>query len=155
MPLLGFEPYLVIYMKSISVIYQFWMHTETIGKFPQWIEMIFNTPSHHRVHHASNTEYLDKNHGGTLIIWDRLFGTYQEEVTQPIYGLTENIRSANPFLIAFHEWKNLLNDLKKSEKIMDRLRYFFNPPGWSHDASSKTTKQLQASLKNKSNLIHL
>ena len=116
MPLIGFEPYMVIFMKSANVLYQFWMHTETIKKLPKWFEAVFNTPSHHRVHHGSNVEYLDKNHAGTLIIWDKLFGTYQEEIFKPKYGLTEDIKSFNPFVIAFHEWKNIFRDLKKQKK---------------------------------------
>jgi sterol desaturase/sphingolipid hydroxylase (fatty acid hydroxylase superfamily) len=148
MPLTGFEPYLVLFMKSVSVIYQFWMHTETINKLPEWFENIFNTPSHHRVHHAINVEYLDKNHAGTLIIWDKLFGTYQEETFKPTYGLTENIRSCNPFVIAFHGWKSMLRDFKKTTKIKDRFHYFFNAPGWSHNGNNQTTKQLQEYLKN-------
>ena len=144
MPLIGMEPYMIIFMKSASVIYQFWMHTETINKLPKWFEAIFNTPSHHRVHHSSNIEYLDKNHAGTLIIWDKLFGTYQEEFTKPKYGLTENIGSANLFTIEFFEWKNLFTDLKKTNSIKHRIQYLFNSPGWSHDGSTKTTKQLQS-----------
>ena len=147
MPLIGIEPYMVIFMKSASVIYQFWMHTETIKKLPKWFEAVFNTPSHHRVHHASDVEYLDKNHAGTLIIWDKIFGTYQEEIFTPKYGLTEDIKSFNPFVIAFHEWKNIFRDLKKTRKLKDRIRYFFNSPGWSHDGSTKTTRQLQSELK--------
>jgi sterol desaturase/sphingolipid hydroxylase (fatty acid hydroxylase superfamily) len=146
MPLMGIEPYMVIFMKSISVIYQFWMHTETIRKMPKWFEAVFNTPSHHRVHHSSNVEYLDKNHAGTLIIWDKLFGTYQEELFKPKYGLTEDIKSYNPFVIAFHEWRKILKDLKKVKKLKDRFHYIFSSPGWSHDGSSKTTKQLQAEM---------
>lgn len=146
MPLIGIEPYMVIFMKSASVIYQFWMHTETINKLPKWFEAIFNTPSHHRVHHSSNIEYLDKNHGGTLIIWDRLFGTYQQEIIKPKYGLTENIGSANPFTIEFFEWKNLFNDLKKTKNIKYRVQYLFKAPGWSHDGNTKTAKQLQSQL---------
>ena len=92
-------------------------------------------------------EYLDKNHAGTLIIWDKIFGTYQEEIFKPKYGLTEDIKSFNPFVIAFHEWKNILRDLKKTRNIRDRLRYFFKPPGWSHDGTTKTTRQLQSELK--------
>jgi sterol desaturase/sphingolipid hydroxylase (fatty acid hydroxylase superfamily) len=147
MPLIGFEPFMVIFMKSANVLYQFWMHTETIRKLPTWFEAVFNTPSHHRVHHASNVEYLDKNHAGTLIIWDKIFGTYQEEIFKPKYGLTEDIKSFNPFVIAFHEWKNILRDLKKTRNVRDRLRYFFNPPGWSNDGTTKTAKQLQSELK--------
>ena len=147
MPLIGIEPAMVILMKSASVIYQFWMHTETLKKLPKWFEAVFNTPSHHRVHHSSNVEYLDKNHAGTLIIWDKIFGTYQEEIFKPKYGLTEDIKSFNPFVIAFHEWKNIFRDLKKTKNIRDRLRYFFKAPGWSHDGTTKTTRQLQSELK--------
>jgi sterol desaturase/sphingolipid hydroxylase (fatty acid hydroxylase superfamily) len=147
LPLIGVEPYMVIFMKSVSIIYQFWMHTETISKLPKWFETVFNTPSHHRVHHSSNLEYLDKNHAGTLIIWDKLFGTYQEEISKPKYGLTEDIKSFNPFVVAFHEWKNILRDLKKTKNIKDRLGYFFKPPGWSHNGTTKTTRQLQSELK--------
>ena len=147
MPLIGIEPGMVMLMKSIEVIYQFWLHTEAINKMPKWFETVFNTPSHHRVHHGSNIEYLDKNHGGYLIIWDKIFGTYQEEIFKPKYGLTEDIKSFNPVVIAFHEWKNILRDLKRSKKIKDRLSYFFKAPGWSHDGTGKTTKQLQSELK--------
>jgi sterol desaturase/sphingolipid hydroxylase (fatty acid hydroxylase superfamily) len=147
MPLIGIEPFMIISMKSVSVLYQFWMHTETIRKLPTWFEAVFNTPSHHRVHHGSDVEYLDKNHGGTLIIWDKIFGTYQEETFQAKYGLTTDIKSFNPFVIAFHEWKNILRDLKISKNTGDRMRYCFKPPGWSHDGKTKTTRQLQLDLK--------
>ncbi len=155
MPFIGIQPYMIIFMKSASVIYQFWMHTETIKKLPPWFETVFNTPSHHRVHHSSNLEYLDKNHAGTLIIWDKLFGTYQEEIFKPKYGLIENIKSFNPFIIVFHEWKKLFSDFRKTKKRKDRVHYFFNSPGWSHDSTIKTTKQLQSKLKiRKSNVAH-
>ena len=147
MPLIGFEPYMVIFMKSANVLYQFWMHTETIKKLPKWFEAVFNTPSHHRVHHGSNVEYLDKNHAGTLIIWDKLFGTYQEEIFKPKYGLTEDIKSYNPFVIAFHEWKNIFRDLKKAKNMREGLHYCFKPPGWSYDGTTKTSRQLQSELK--------
>jgi len=117
MPLIGFEPGMVILMKSLSVIYQFFMHTEKINKLPRWYEAVFNTPSHHRVHHGSDVEYLDKNLGGNLIIWDKMFGTFGNENHKPKYGLTENIKSFNPFVIAFYGWKNLMNDLKKTKKL--------------------------------------
>ena len=143
MPLLGFEPAMVITMKSISTVYQFWLHTEKIKKLPNWMESIFNTPSHHRVHHSSELDYLDKNHAGTLIIWDKLFGTFQQETHKTIYGLTKNITSSNPLVIAFHEWKSIWHDFKKARHGMDYLNYFFNSPGWSHDGSTQTTKQLQ------------
>lgn len=149
LPLIGIEPYMVIFMKSISVAYQFWMHTETIKKLPKWFEAVFNTPSHHRVHHSSNVEYLDKNHAGTLIIWDKMFGTFQKEIFKPKYGLTENINSYNPFVIAFHEWENIFRDLKKTRKLKYLFQYFFNSPGWSHDNTTKTTRQLQSEMNNR------
>ena len=141
MPLLGISPEMVLFVKSINALYGFWLHTEVIKKLPRWIEFIFSTPSHHRVHHGSNVEYLDKNHGGILIIWDRIFGTYQDEIFTPKYGLTKNINSNNPFVITFYEWKNLLNDLKKPGSLKDRLCYIFRAPGWSKDANSKTTRE--------------
>ena len=147
MPLIGIEPFMILSMKSVSVLYQFWMHTETIKKLPKWFEAFFNTPSHHRVHHGSNIEYLDKNHGGTLIIWDKIFGTFQEELFDPTYGLTDNFKSSNPFAIAFHEWKKILKDFRRTKKLKDRIRYLICSPGWSHDGSTKTTKQLQADPK--------
>jgi hypothetical protein len=143
MPLIGIEPAMVIAMKSASVAYQFWMHTERIRKMPAWFEAIFNTPSHHRVHHSSDVEYLDKNHAGTLIIWDKIFGTYQEETFSPKYGLTENIRSFNPIAIEFFEWKNIVKDLRKTRRMKHRLQYLFNRPGWGPDGQGKTTIQLR------------
>lgn len=88
-------------MQQISLIYQFWIHTEAIKKLPNPIEFIFNTPSHHRVHHSSDLKYLDKNHAGILIIWDRMFGTFQPEEEKPVYGLTKNVNTFNPVKIAF------------------------------------------------------
>jgi len=144
LPLLGFPPIAIMTMQSISLLYQFWIHTELINKFPAPIEAIFNTPSHHRVHHGSDLDYLDKNHAGILIIWDRLFGTFQEERHRPTYGLTTNIDTHNPVRIAFHEWVSIGQDLRRSRSVRDALGYLFGPPGWSHDGSRKTTKQLRA-----------
>lgn len=150
MPLIGIEPYMIILLKSINSSYQFLLHTETIGKLPKWFEAAFNTPSHHRVHHSSDIEYLDKNYAGILIIWDKLFGTYKEETFKPKYGLTEDIKSYNPIEVEFHEWKNLFSDVKKTDKLKDRIHYFLDSPGWRHDGSTKTTKQLQLTLRQKS-----
>ncbi|WP_080057363.1 sterol desaturase family protein [Spirosoma aerolatum] len=144
LPLIGFPPIAIMTMQSISLLYQFWIHTELINKFPAPIEAIFNTPSHHRVHHGSDLDYLDKNHAGILIIWDRLFGTFQEERHRPTYGLTTNIDTHNPVRIAFHEWVSIGQDLRRSHSVGDALGYLFGPPGWSHDGSRKTTKQLRA-----------
>jgi hypothetical protein len=92
---------------------------------------VMNTPSHHRVHHASNGRYLDRNHAGTLIIWDRMFGTFEEEIEPPVYGLTKNINSYNPFRIAFHEWKDIVRDVRRSPDLATAWKYIFGPPGWS------------------------
>ena len=144
MPFIGFDPGMVLLTKSISLIYQFCLHTETVKKMPRWFEAIFNTPSHHRVHHGSDLIYLDKNYAGSMIIWDRLFGTFQPEEATPHYGLTKKIQSSNPFIIVFHEWINMFKDIKKSKSFDNCWNYFFNAPGWSKDGSSKTTRQLRA-----------
>jgi len=144
LPVLGFHPMAVVTMQSISLIYQFWIHTETIGKLPRPIEFVFNTPSHHRVHHSSDVKYLDRNHAGMLIIWDRMFGTFQEEEERPTYGLTKNIDTYNPIRIAFHEWVGIWRDATQSGlTLKERLGYVFGPPGWSHDGSRMTTEQLR------------
>ena len=130
-------------MQQISLIYQFWIHTETIHKLPRPLELILNTPSHHRVHHGSDLKYLDKNHGGILIVWDRLFGTFQAEEHRPIYGLTRNIESFNPFVVAFKTWEELIKKAVSSGSVKTGLQYFIKPPGWSHDGSSSTVQQLR------------
>jgi sterol desaturase/sphingolipid hydroxylase (fatty acid hydroxylase superfamily) len=145
MPLVGFHPLMLMMQQSISLLYQFWIHTEAIHKLPKPIEFIFNTPSHHRVHHSSDIKYLDKNHGGILIIWDRLFGTFQKEEEHPVYGITRNVNTFNPVKIAFHEWADIIRDAKRYPKYA--LWYVFGPPGWSHDGSTKTTAQLRAKEK--------
>ncbi len=143
MPLLGFHPLDVVFMQSVSLLYQFWIHTEAINKMPYWFELFFNTPSHHRVHHGSDVKYLDKNHAGILIIWDRIFGTFQAEEERPQYGLTGNLSTYNIFTIAFHEWKAMLQDVWRAPNLGVALQYIFGPPGWSHDGSRKTTQQLR------------
>lgn len=143
LPVLGFHPAAVMTMQAISLLYQFWIHTEFISRFPAPIEFIFNTPSHHRVHHASDLKYLDKNHAGVLIIWDRMFGTFEQEVERPTYGLTKNISTHNPVRIAFHEWADIIRDVSHAGSVRNALGYLFGPPGWSHDGSRKTTRQLR------------
>jgi sterol desaturase/sphingolipid hydroxylase (fatty acid hydroxylase superfamily) len=147
MPLMGFHPLWVLLMQQISLIYQFWIHTETITRMPRWFEFIFNTPSHHRVHHGSDLKYLDKNHGGILIIWDRIFGSFQPERERPVYGLTNNIGSFNPFIVAFKTWGELFRKAWSSGSIKTGINYFLQPPGWSHDGSSKTVRQMRAGEK--------
>ena len=140
LPLIGFHPGMIIFQMSISLLYQFWIHTELIQKMPKWIELFFNTPSHHRVHHGSNPIYLDKNHAGILIIWDKLFGTFQPELKSEKvqYGLVVNIKTYNPIFIAFNEWGALFKDLNtKNISVMNRIRYLYKPPGWKHDGTGK------------------
>jgi len=153
MSLVGFEPGMILLMQSVSLLYQFWIHTEAVQKMPRWYEFIFNTPSHHRVHHGSNLLYLDKNHAGILVIWDRMFGTFQEEEFRPTYGLTKNMETFNPVKVAFHEWMNMGKDLKRARTFKDYLNYIFNAPGWSHDGSTKTTKQLRETNKEAGKII--
>jgi sterol desaturase/sphingolipid hydroxylase (fatty acid hydroxylase superfamily) len=147
LPLIGFHPLAIMTMIGINLIYQFFPHTKLVGK-PGWFGKIFNTPSHHRVHHASNVVYLDKNHAGIFIIWDKIFGTYQSELDQvPVkYGITNNINSYNLFYIASHEFVNLFKDVKRASKFSDKLKYIFYPPGWSHDGENQTSKYLQNKL---------
>jgi sterol desaturase/sphingolipid hydroxylase (fatty acid hydroxylase superfamily) len=126
---LGFSPTAIAITLGINLLYQFWLHTELIPKLG-WIEWIFNTPSHHRVHHASNPEYIDRNYGGVLIIFDRLFGTFTEECGDrpPVYGLTHPLRSNNPVKIALHEWCRLFQDLKVAQSWGDRCRMIIGRP---------------------------
>lgn len=147
LPVVGFHPLMVMTMQSVSLLYQFWIHTETIGRLPAPIEAVFNTPSHHRVHHSSDVKYLDRNHAGVLIIWDRLFGTFQPEEERPTYGLVKPLDSYNPFRIAFHEWMDLWRDATQPGLTLhERLGYVFGPPGWSHDGSRMTTEELRAQM---------
>jgi len=141
MPLVGFHPVWILFMQQISLIYQFWIHTETVNKLPKPLEFVLNTPSHHRVHHGSDLKYLDRNHGGILIIWDRLFGTFQPEEERPTYGLTKNIHSFNPVVVALKTWGELFALAAKSGSLKNAFNYFLQPPGWSHDGSTETVKQ--------------
>ena len=145
---LGFKGIDIMFIYSATQIFGILSHTQTIGKLG-FLEYIFVTPSHHRVHHASNVKYLDKNMGMVLIIWDKLFGTFQkEEDNEPVkYGLTKNINTYNPGTMVFHEWINIFKDLTKKCSFKDKFMYVFGPPGWSHDGSTKTSSQLRAEMK--------
>ncbi|MSP58020.1 MAG: sterol desaturase family protein [Flavobacteriaceae bacterium] len=143
--LLGFKPLDIMLMYAITQIYGILIHTQFIAKMG-FLEYFMSTPSHHRVHHASNIQYLDKNMGMVLIIWDKLFGTFQqEEDTEPVrFGLTKKIPKPNdPFQGIFHEWKAIGQDLRRDLPLKIRLKYVFKPPGWSHDGSTKTSKELR------------
>jgi len=126
--LMGFDPVLFFICHQIEVLYQFWIHTEFIRKLPAPIEYIFTTPSHHRVHHSRNVKYLDKNFGSTLIIWDRIFGTFQAEEEQADYGITKQINSYNPITLNFHEWKDIFFDITKSRSLKEAYAMVFTNP---------------------------
>jgi sterol desaturase/sphingolipid hydroxylase (fatty acid hydroxylase superfamily) len=128
--LLGIRPAFMAIAGGLNLIYQYWIHTETIDRLPRWFEYVFNTPSHHRVHHGSNRQYLDKNYGGILIVWDRLFGTFEPEVEPVTYGLTKNIDSFNPFVIAFHEWIQMGREVRDAASPSEALHRIFDRPGW-------------------------
>lgn len=144
--LLGFHPLMVLFVGALNLIYQFWIHTEAIHKFPRWIEAVMNTPSHHRVHHGRNPRYLDANYAGTLIIWDKIFGTFvpemEEEKVQ--YGLVHNLGTFNPIRVAFHEWLGIFRDVfQPGLTLKQRFLYAIAPPGWSHDDSRETSKMIK------------
>jgi sterol desaturase/sphingolipid hydroxylase (fatty acid hydroxylase superfamily) len=148
--LLGFEPLDILFMYSLTQTYGILVHTQYVKKMPSWFELFFVSPSHHRVHHASNVLYLDKNMGMCLIIWDKMFGTFQEELpSEPVkYGLTKPApATSNPFVLIFQEWVAIGKDLRKKISFGTKLKYLFMPPGWSHDGSSKTSSQLREELK--------
>ncbi len=132
LPLVGFPPLMVLTMQAVSLLYQFWIHTELIRNMGP-LEAVLNTPSHHRVHHGTNHEYLDRNHAGILIVWDRMFGTFIPEKEKVVYGLTKNIGSYNPFRIAFHEWVDIWHDVRQSPDWRLKLKYVFGRPGWKEE----------------------
>jgi sterol desaturase/sphingolipid hydroxylase (fatty acid hydroxylase superfamily) len=131
--LLGYPPWMIFTMQAISLMYQFWIHTERIQKLPAWFELVFNTPSHHRVHHGSNDIYLDRNYGGVMIVWDRMFGTFQGEDEPVRYGLTKNLRTFSPPKVAFHEWQAVWADVRGARDWRERIGYAFGGPAWTPD----------------------
>ena len=142
LPLLGFPIEMILIQKSISLLYQYWLHTELIDRLG-WFGVVFNTPSHHRVHHGRNPIYLDRNHAGIFIIWDKIFGTFEPEGEAVDYGLTKNIHTYNPVRIAFHEWSAMLRDAWKAKSWRGRLGYLLMPPGWTEDGEGKTAPVLR------------
>lgn len=142
--LIGFDPAMVVFVGAVNLLYQFWIHTELIGRMGPF-EAVFNTPSHHRVHHATNAKYLDANYAGTLIIWDRMFGTFVEEdqAEKPRYGIVKNLGTFNPLVISFHEWLGIAKDVYKAKSLKEVLGYTFGPPGWSPDGSRLTSAMIK------------
>jgi sterol desaturase/sphingolipid hydroxylase (fatty acid hydroxylase superfamily) len=150
--LLGFPPLLLLTVHAINTLYQFWIHTELIDRLPRPIEWIFNTPSHHRVHHGSNPLYLDRNYGATLIVWDRLFGTFEAESEPVRFGLTKNIGTFNPLRIEFREWVSIARDVLSARTGLDALGFLFARPGWLPNGEGKTAvdmrREAEAALAN-------
>jgi sterol desaturase/sphingolipid hydroxylase (fatty acid hydroxylase superfamily) len=138
LPLLGVPPWMIFTTFSINLLYQFWVHTERIERLPRLVEFIFNTPSHHRVHHGSDPEYLDRNYAGILIIWDRLFGSFVAEKQRPTYGLTKNVDSFNVFRLQYHEYAAIIRDVRGARRWRDRAGYVFGPPGWKPSTPALT-----------------
>lgn len=128
--LLGFPPWMILLQQSVNLVYQFFLHTERIDKLPRPVELVMNTPSHHRVHHGSNAAYLDRNYGGILVVWDRLFRTFEAEGERVVYGLTRNLRSHNPLVVAFHEYAAIVRDLGSSPSWRARWSFVVRGPGW-------------------------
>jgi sterol desaturase/sphingolipid hydroxylase (fatty acid hydroxylase superfamily) len=131
MPLVGFEPWMILLAQSWSLIYQFFLHTERVKKLPRPLEAILNTPSHHRVHHGSQEQYLDRNYGGILVIWDRIFRSFEPEGERVRYGLTKNIETFRPLDVAFHEYRALWADVKAAPTWRQKLAHAYHGPGWA------------------------
>jgi sterol desaturase/sphingolipid hydroxylase (fatty acid hydroxylase superfamily) len=144
--LIGFDPLMVIFCGALNAVYQFFLHTESVDKMPRWFEAIFNTPSHHRVHHGKNPQYLDSNYAGTLIIWDKMFGTFAAEDAKdrPNYGLVKDLETYNPFRIFAHEYIGIVKDIAtRGLSWKQRVLYILAPPGWSHDGSRLSSEDIK------------
>jgi sterol desaturase/sphingolipid hydroxylase (fatty acid hydroxylase superfamily) len=143
--LLGFHPAMIVFVGGINLVYQFWIHTEMVGRLGP-LEAVLNTPSHHRVHHATNPRYLDANYAGALIVWDKMFGTFVPETDEekPRYGIVKNLGSFNPLVVSFHEWIAIARDLKSARSPREVFGYLFGPPGWSPDGSRMTSAAIKA-----------
>ena len=144
--LLGFHPVMIAICGGFNLIYQFWIHTEAIGKMPRWFEAVMNTPSHHRVHHATNPRYLDRNYAGVFIVWDRMFGTFEEERPEEErirYGIVKQLGSFNLLWAVFHEWIGIARDMW-SAPWRHKLSYLLREPGWTHDGSRETSDMIRA-----------
>ena len=144
--LLGFHPAFIFFAGGLNLVYQYWIHTETIDKMPAWFEAVMNTPSHHRVHHAINPRYLDANYAGVFIIWDRMFGTFVPERAddKPDYGIVKPLASFNPLTVAFHELAGFVSDCAHDGLRPDRwLRRAINAPGWSPDGQHNRSRELK------------
>ncbi len=145
--LLGFHPAFIALSAGVNLVYQYWIHTETIGRMHPWFEAVMNTPSHHRVHHAVNPRYLDANFAGVFIVWDKLFGTFVPELDhdKPVYGTVKPLNSHNPFVVAYAELASLLRDCAGDGFRPWRwIGRFLNQPGWSPDGRRQRSSELKA-----------
>lgn len=131
LPLLGFAPWTLYAAFSVNLIYQFFVHTEMIDRLPRPVEFVFNTPSHHRVHHGSDPEYLDRNYGGILIVWDRLFGSFTAEGARPTYGLTHPVTTYNLLELQYGDYREMVRQVRAADGMRARLGHIFGPPGWA------------------------
>ena len=143
--LLGFHPGMIAICAGFNLVYQFWIHTEAIDRMPRWFEAVMNTPSHHRVHHATNPRYLDRNYAGVFIVWDKMFGTFEPEVKgeKIRYGIVKQLGSFNLVWAVFHEWVGIAQDMWRAP-WKHKLSYLFREPGWTHDGSRETSDQIRA-----------
>ncbi len=143
--LIGFPPAMLLFVGGLNLVYQFWIHTEVIDRCPRWFEAVMNTPSHHRVHHATNPRYLDRNYAGVFIVWDKIFGSFTPELAEDKcrYGIVKNLGTFNQLWNVFHEWIGIARDLWTAP-MRYKLRYLLAPPGWSHDGSRDTSDMIRA-----------
>jgi sterol desaturase/sphingolipid hydroxylase (fatty acid hydroxylase superfamily) len=139
--ILGFQPWIIFAAFSVHSVYQFWIHTELIGKLPRWYEFVFTTPSHHRVHHGSNGQYIDKNFSLLFILWDRIFGTFQAESEPVTYGLVNDLNSNNVWKIFSHEYASLFRDVRAAAGLRAKLALLVMPPGWQPASDSRLRVQ--------------
>lgn len=144
MAFIGFRPAQIARAGQLNLLYQYWIHTEVIDRLHPAAEAVLNTPSHHRVHHGANPQYLDRNYGGILIVWDKLFGTFEPEIRRIKYGLTKNIKTFNPTRIAYHEFADIARDVVGADNWRDRLRYVFKGPGWAPERELEVEPALAA-----------
>ena len=138
---IGIPPWMILLQQAISLTYQFFIHTERVGRLPRPVELLLNTPSHHRGHHGSNEVYLDKNYGGILIVWDRLLGTFQPETERVTYGLTTNIETFNPIKVATHEYAAMIEDVRSARTWRDRVGFVLRGPGWAYERRAELAAQ--------------
>ncbi len=144
---LGFHPLFIFFAGSLNLVYQFWIHTETIDRMPRLFEAVFNTPSHHRVHHATNPRYLDANYAGVFIVWDRLFATFvpEDPAEPPVYGIVKPLNSCNPLVVAYHEAAALARDCASDGvRPLTWLKRMASPPGWSPDGHHQRSEDIKA-----------